>query len=32
VGLHHMSNGKVLGQEVNPGTELLGAIVSIVIK
>jgi hypothetical protein len=32
VGLHHMSNGKVLGQEVNPGTELLGAIVSIAIK
>jgi len=32
VGLHHMSNGKVLGQEVNPGTELLGAIISIAIK
>lgn len=32
VGLHHMSNGKVLGQELNPGTEVLGAIVSIVIK
>ena len=32
VGLHHMSNGKVLGQEVNPGTELLGAIVSIAIR
>jgi hypothetical protein len=32
VGLHHMSNGKALGQDVNPGTELLGAIVSIAIK
>jgi hypothetical protein len=32
VGLHHMSNGKVLGQDVNPGTELLGATVSIAIK
>ena len=32
VGLHHMSNGKALGQEVNPGTELFGAIVSITIK
>ena len=32
VGLHHMSNGKVLGQDVNPGTELFGAIVSIAIR
>jgi hypothetical protein len=32
VGLHHMSNGKVLGQEANPGTEVLGAIVSIAIR
>jgi hypothetical protein len=32
VGLHHMSNGKVFGQEVNPGTELVGAIVSIAIR
>jgi lipid A 3-O-deacylase len=31
-GFHHMSNGKVLGQEQNPGTEFLGAIVSIAIK
>ena len=32
VGLHHMSNGKVFGQAVNPGTELLGAIISIAIR
>ncbi len=32
VGLHHMSNGKVLGQNVNPGTELLGAVISIAIR
>jgi hypothetical protein len=32
VGLHHMSNGKVFGQEVNPGAELLGAIISIAIR
>jgi hypothetical protein len=32
VGLHHMSNGKVFGQQVNPGAELLGAIISIAIR
>lgn len=32
MGLHHMSNGKVFGQELNPGTELLSVIVSIAIK
>jgi hypothetical protein len=31
VGLHHMSNGKAFGQEVNPGTALLGAVVSVAI-
>lgn len=29
VALHHMSNGKVLGQTNNPGTELIGLTVSI---
>ncbi|PWT73745.1 MAG: acyloxyacyl hydrolase [Proteobacteria bacterium] len=34
VGLayHHISNGKLLGQSVNPGTEVVGATVSIPLK
>jgi hypothetical protein len=26
---HHFSNGKVLGQDTNPGTEIIGVVVSI---
>ena len=32
VGFHHMSNGKVLGQEINPGTEVVGLTLSIPIR
>jgi len=34
VGLayHHISNGKVLGQSVNPGTEIVGLTVSIPLR
>ena len=29
VAYHHMSNGKVLGQEINPGTEVIGITLSM---
>ncbi|MFI4988101.1 MAG: acyloxyacyl hydrolase [Alphaproteobacteria bacterium] len=32
VAFHHMSNGKVLGQRLNPGTELVGLTVSVPVK
>lgn len=32
VAIHHMSNGKVLGQKTNPGTELVGLTLSIALK
>lgn len=32
VAIHHMSNGKVLGQNTNPGTELIGLTLSIALK
>ena len=31
LGYHHVSNGKVLGQSHNPGTEIVGLVVSIPI-
>jgi len=32
VGYHHMSNGKVFGQESNPGTEVIGLTFSIPVR
>ena len=32
VAFHHMSNGKVLGQSINPGTELVGLTFSVPVK
>ena len=32
VAIHHMSNGKVLGQTTNPGTEVVGLTLSIATK
>jgi len=32
VGYHHMSNGKVFGQEINPGTEVVGLTLSIPVR
>jgi lipid A 3-O-deacylase len=32
VGFHHMSNGKALGQNINPGTELVGLSFSMPVK
>lgn len=32
VAFHHMSNGKVLGQENNPGTELIGLTLAIAFR
>jgi len=32
VGFHHMSNGKALGQNFNPGTELVGLSFSMPVK
>ncbi len=32
VAFHHMSNGKVLGERVNPGTELVGLTFSVPVK
>lgn len=32
LGFHHMSNGKVFGQKINPGTELVGLTLSIPVK
>ena len=32
VAFHHMSNGKVLGQAVNPGTEVVGVTVSLPLR
>jgi lipid A 3-O-deacylase len=29
---HHLSNGKVLGQAINPGTETVGLVVSVPIR
>lgn len=31
-GYHHMSNGKLLGQTINPGTEILGITLSIAVR
>ena len=31
-GYHHMSNGKVLGQTINPGTEVVGLTLSIPMR
>ncbi|HEY6336624.1 MAG TPA: acyloxyacyl hydrolase [Alphaproteobacteria bacterium] len=32
IGFHHMSNGKALGQTLNPGTELVGITYSVPVK
>ena len=32
IGYHHMSNGKVFGQESNPGTEVVGLTLSIPLQ
>ena len=32
VAFHHMSNGKVFGQAINPGTELVGLTFSVPVK
>ena len=32
VAFHHMSNGKVLDQKINPGTELVGLTFSVPVK
>lgn len=32
VAFHHMSNGKVFGQKINPGTELVGLTFSVPVK
>ena len=32
VGYHHMSNGKVFGQQTNPGTEIVGLTLSIPVR
>jgi lipid A 3-O-deacylase len=32
VAIHHMSNGNVLGQDHNPGTELIGTTLAIAMS